>query len=290
MLRRSLLAALALATVAWGTSVVGAQPGPAPPPAGQAPTATQGAPGATGTVVVQPGTGSTTHVRRGQPGQQPATSVVGQPAPAGVGQVHIRPAVPVPGLPSAAGQVVVRPGQPVPGQGTIVRPGQGQPTLLQVPQPPTPGQNIAIAGEAIVILALEAPGAIDASIANEPALRQPAFQVFRTMRLLARPQLSLTLGQPTVVELPNGRRMQIVVVQRMPNGRYELRVSINRPGQTDYLPSVTVVLSPGAPFFQVGQSFQGGTLVIGVRVGARPAGAGVQVAPGTRRAVRRKLA
>ncbi len=56
----------------------------------------------------------------------------------------------------------------------------------------------------------------------------------------------------------------------MPNGRYRVRVSINRPEQNDYLPLLSVVASPGDPFFVAGQRHQGGTLVIGVRVGTRP--------------------
>jgi len=72
--------------------------------------------------------------------------------------------------------------------------------------------------------------------------------------------------------------------QEMPNGRFRVRVSINRPNQRDYLPLLQVVASPGDPFFVAGQSHAGGTLVIGVRVGERAAAATpAQAQPAKRR-------
>ena len=53
----------------------------------------------------------------------------------------------------------------------------------------------------------------------------------------------------------------------MPDGRLRVRVSINRPNQTDYLPLLQVLASPGDPFFVAGQAHDGGTLVIGITLG-----------------------
>jgi hypothetical protein len=133
-------------------------------------------------------------------------------------------------------------------------------------------------GEVLVVLASEQGGVVDANLAQEPALRQPPFNAYRSMRLLERRPMTLGAGRPAVVPLPNGRRVQVVFVQRLPNGRVQVRVSINRPDQNDYLQGVTVETSPGVPFFIAGQAFQGGTLVIGVRVGLR-ATHGVRVTP-----------
>lgn len=124
-----------------------------------------------------------------------------------------------------------------------------------------------VRGEVLVVLAKEEAGQIDPALANVPALRRPPFNSFRSMRVLSRPRIQLREGRPEVVELPNGRRLQLVLQQVMPDGRYRVRVSINRPDQNDYLPLLQVVASPGDPFFVAGQSHQGGTLVIGVRVG-----------------------
>jgi len=133
-------------------------------------------------------------------------------------------------------------------------------------------------GEVLVVLASEQPGVIDANLAQEPALRQPPFNSYRTMRLLAQHPVTLGAGRPVIVVLPNGRNLQITLVRMLPNGRLQVRVSINRPEKNDYLQGVTVETSAGVPFFIAGQAYQGGTLVIGVRVGLR-FGAAVRVGP-----------
>jgi hypothetical protein len=83
------------------------------------------------------------------------------------------------------------------------------------------------------------------------------------------------VNQPVTVNLPNGRRLQLVLQQVMPDGRYRIRASINRPEQNDYLPLLQVVAAPGDPFVVAGQHHQGGTLVIVVRAGTGPAAAAV---------------
>ena len=131
-----------------------------------------------------------------------------------------------------------------------------------------------VSGEVLVVLAKEEAGEVDASLREVAALRRPPFDAFHSMSVLERPRISLRINQPTTVNLPNGRRLQIVVQQVLPDGRYRVRVSINRPEQNDYLPLLQVVAAPGDPFFVAGQRHEGGTLVIGVRVGGAAAGAG----------------
>jgi hypothetical protein len=126
-----------------------------------------------------------------------------------------------------------------------------------------------VAGEVLVILASERVGEIDPALATMQALRQPPFNAYHTMQLLARPEIRLVVGQPTNVPLPNGRVLQIELDSVTPEGRYRVRVSINRPEQRDYLPLVEIVAPPGDPFFLAGQNFMGGTLVLGVRLGER---------------------
>ena len=125
-------------------------------------------------------------------------------------------------------------------------------------------------GEVLVVLAKEDAGAIDASLQNMAALRRPPFNTFRSMQVLSRPRVRLQTGQPSEIRLPNGRSLRLVLQQVMPDGRYRVRVSINRPNQNDYLPLLQVLASPGDPFFVAGQAHQGGTLVVGVRVGQTP--------------------
>jgi hypothetical protein len=143
----------------------------------------------------------------------------------------------------------------------------------------------AVTGEVLVILAKEEDGTIDPALRSITALRRPPFDAFSSMTVLSRPTVSLRPNQATTVELPNGRRLQIVLQQVMPDGRFRVRVSINRPEQNDYLPLLQVVASPGDPFFVAGQRHEGGTLVIGVRVGTTPPAA--QADPPTKNAAPR---
>lgn len=125
-------------------------------------------------------------------------------------------------------------------------------------------------GEVLVVLAKEEAGTIDPALANVAALRKPPFNAFRSMKVLSRPPLRLNGNTPVEISLPNGRRLRLVLEQTLPDGRFRVRVSINRPNQTDYLPLLQVIASPGEPFFVAGQSHEGGTLVVGISLGEKP--------------------
>lgn len=149
-----------------------------------------------------------------------------------------------------------------------------QPTAPSPQQAQGPGGRGVpqeVAGEVLVILASERVGTIDPDLATMPALRQPPFNGYHTMELLARPAIRLAVGQPQTVPLPNGRVLRLELEGVTREGRYRVRVSINRPDQQDYLPLLDIVAPPGDPFFLAGQNFMGGTLVIGVRLGERAA-------------------
>ncbi len=124
-----------------------------------------------------------------------------------------------------------------------------------------------VRAEVLIVLAKEEAGSVDRELAEIPALRRPPFNAFRTMRVLSRPRLELVPGRDADIRLPNGRRLRIQLQRVMPDGRYQMRVSINRPDERDYLPLLQVVAAPGDPFFVAGQGHEGGTLVIGIRVG-----------------------
>src|SRR5690606_2648130 len=127
-----------------------------------------------------------------------------------------------------------------------------------------------IEAEVLVVLAKEEPGEVDPALRSLPALSRPPFNAFKSMKLLSKPKLELTPGEDSEITLPNGRKLRIQVVQILPNGRYRVKVSINRPNERDYLPLLHVVASENDPFFVAGQAYQGGTLVIGVRL-SKPA-------------------
>lgn len=123
-----------------------------------------------------------------------------------------------------------------------------------------------VKGEVLVVLAKEAAGPVDAKLKETAALQQPPFNSFGSMELLATHAIELTAEEPASVDLPNGRSLRITLIEKMPDGRHKVQVSINRPEKKDYLPLLTVIAS-GEPFFVAGQRHAGGTLVIGVKVG-----------------------
>ncbi|MGB8330224.1 MAG: hypothetical protein WCE62_08855 [Polyangiales bacterium] len=126
--------------------------------------------------------------------------------------------------------------------------------------------SAAVPAEVLVVLAKEEAGEIDPQLKKMTALRRPPFNAFRSMKILSRPKLTLTPGKDELVSLPNGRRVKLTLLRVMPDGRYKVKAAINRPNKSDYLPLLQVVASAGDPFFVAGQTYQGGTLVIGVIV------------------------
>lgn len=127
-----------------------------------------------------------------------------------------------------------------------------------------------LSGEVLVLLASTSEGPIDPSLSKLRALKHPPFDAFKSMKILSRSGVSLVTDQAVEVALPNGRKVHLTLLQRLPDGRAKVQVSINRPNQKDYLPLLQVIASAGEPFFVAGQKYEGGTLVIGVRVGEHP--------------------
>jgi hypothetical protein len=135
---------------------------------------------------------------------------------------------------------------------------------------PASGQDATrdVKGEVLVVLAKEAEGPVDAKLKSIDALQKPPFNSFKSMELLATHDVTLSEAAPATVQLPNGRSLQIKLVERMADGRHKVSVSINRPDKQDYLPLLTVIAS-GEPFFVAGQKHAGGTLVIGVKIASK---------------------
>ena len=124
----------------------------------------------------------------------------------------------------------------------------------------------SVPAEVLVVLAKEEQGKVDPELKKLTALQRPPFNSFRSMTILSKPKLTLKPGKDEIVSLPNGRRLKLTLLRAMPDGRYKVRAAINRPNKSDYLPLLQVVASAGDPFFVAGQSYQGGTLVVGVTV------------------------
>jgi len=131
---------------------------------------------------------------------------------------------------------------------------------------PASAQVTSTRAEVLVILAKDA-GPMDPTLKKIEALQKPPFNAFKSMAVLKKHDVEVTKGKPVDVQLPNGRKLQLHMVEALPDGRFKIKVSINKPKKKDYLPLLQVIASPTEPFFIAGQSFQGGTMIIGVQVG-----------------------
>jgi hypothetical protein len=123
----------------------------------------------------------------------------------------------------------------------------------------------------LVLHATNSDAGIDPGIGRMRQLSQPPFSAYNSYRLIARNAITLTPDKPDTTRLPNGRVLKTSLVEALPNQRYRVSASINRPktdgGASEFLPLVEVTAKSGELFFVAGQSYEGGILVIGIKVG-----------------------
>jgi hypothetical protein len=124
-----------------------------------------------------------------------------------------------------------------------------------------------VPGQVLIILGKTEAGQVAPELDKLQALKKAPFDEFPSKALLKRVDVALAPGKDAEVELPNGRKLRLSLLEKTTEGRYRVSVSINRPGKQDYLPVMTVAAAPGDPFFVAGQKYEGGTLIIGVSVG-----------------------
>jgi hypothetical protein len=119
--------------------------------------------------------------------------------------------------------------------------------------------------EVMVLHATQNPngGSIGPGIGNMPQLQQPPFSAFNTYRLLAKQSINLQRNVPMTYTLPNGRVLQVTLVNLLPGPRFEIAAAINQPGSNSYLNLLRVTTPPNQAFFVAGQQFQGGVIIIG---------------------------
>jgi hypothetical protein len=125
----------------------------------------------------------------------------------------------------------------------------------------------SVPASVLIVLGSTQGSGTDPALAKLEALNKPPFDGFPRKSLLKRFDIQLTPGKESELELPNGRKLRLSLLERTPDGRYRVNLSINRPGKSDYLPVMTVNAAAGDPFFVAGQKHEGGTLIIGVSVG-----------------------
>ena len=142
--------------------------------------------------------------------------------------------------------------------------------LAGVAYPAAARADGAVQAEVLVVLGATEGTGVDPALSKLEALSKAPFDAFPRKTLLKRVSVNLEPGKDSEVELPNGRKLKLSLLEKTPEGRLRVSLSINRPGKQDYLPLMTVAAAPGDPFFVAGQKHEGGTLIIGVIVGKNP--------------------
>ncbi len=118
-----------------------------------------------------------------------------------------------------------------------------------------------VEAEVSVIHATNDPdGGIDPNIGKLPNLGN-----YKSYRLLQRTRVSIKKGSPATTQLPNARILQITL-KDVKDPQYIIDTSINQPGGATFLPLLEVRATVGAPVFIAGQSYQGGMLIIGIKI------------------------
>ena len=87
---------------------------------------------------------------------------------------------------------------------------------------------------------------------------------YKSYQLLSQSNMTIKKA-PTTTTLPNGRILQISL-KDVKDKQYIIDTSINQPGGTAFLPLLEVRASVGIPVFIAGQSYQGGMLIIAIKI------------------------
>jgi hypothetical protein len=93
----------------------------------------------------------------------------------------------------------------------------------------------------------------------------PKFGDYKAYRLLSRSTVTIQKSAPASTHLPNGRVLQMNL-KDVKSDRYIIDTSINQPDGTTFLPLVEVRATVDVPVFFAGQTYQGGMLIIGIKI------------------------
>jgi hypothetical protein len=102
----------------------------------------------------------------------------------------------------------------------------------------------------------------DPRIGDLPELREGPFAKYTRYQLLSRAELPLSKGDKRELKLPNGRRLEARLEDRLADGSLRLVASMNRTDAKDFLPLLEVKARPGQKFIVAGQSYKRGILVL----------------------------
>ena len=132
------------------------------------------------------------------------------------------------------------------------------PSLRPVSQP--------LAAEVLILHATNEKKGIDPRIGNLPELAKAPFSNYDSYEVLDRARLPLTKDDPQNLKLPNGRTLQVRLLDEPGPDSVRLSASINRPNGKEFLPLLEVKAHVGQAFIVAGQSHKKGILVLVIRV------------------------
>jgi hypothetical protein len=144
---------------------------------------------------------------------------------------------------------------------TALAASYGRPRCAVHQTPPAPAPAPAAVDAEVTLI--HASNNVDAGI--DPRIgKLPNIGSYKSYQLLSQSNMTIKKA-PTTTTLPNGRVLQISL-KDVKDKQYIIDTSINQPGGTAFLPLLEVRASVGLPVFIAGQSYQGGMLIIAIKI------------------------
>lgn len=164
-----------------------------------------------------------------------------------------------------------------------------KPPASASPPPPPPPPLAQISADVLVLHATNTGGGIDPSLAQLPQLKQPPFSSYNTYKKLSNPRVAVGKDKVTNVTLPDQGKLSLKRLD-VP-ARYKLAVNIVKGSGESFLANLEVTGDLNEIFFVAGQVYDGGILVLGIRLVAlalvraprRPGGCSLWLRRGRRR-------
>ena len=143
----------------------------------------------------------------------------------------------------------------------------GPPAGSGTPAPSArPGAEKPLLTEVLILHATNEQKGIDPRIGKLPELGKPPFSNYDSYQVLDRARLPLKKDAPQNLKLPNGRTLQVRLLEELGPDAVRLSASINRPSGKEFLPLLEVKAHVGQAFIVAGQSHKKGILVLVIRV------------------------
>ncbi|MBM4356481.1 MAG: hypothetical protein FJ096_00065 [Deltaproteobacteria bacterium] len=109
---------------------------------------------------------------------------------------------------------------------------------------------------------------IDPKLARHKELKNPPFSSYNSYALLEETTRGLSKGKPATVQLPDGRELKVLLEEVDEKGgkptRFTVKATMKKPGSEES--TVQFKAKPGVMFFVAGQRYEGGILVLGLKI------------------------